>query len=363
MIAKTAIEYRRAQEIMTSSGPRKPPIIYCHFGNSFYLEFVLSQAVKNCPSRDIVILGDSSNAWLKKTGAKHELLEKYLRASRELEAFNEAFRLTGGSIFLDSINKSKTVVSGVDTCWTKFNFLKWIGLYEYLRSSEIESCWFFDSDMLVLSDPAKTEEIILRRNVKWTYWNELHQHQGWIGDPSIIDKFTKYFIYLFKDKTLIQKLEKTDFLHNPSWGFTLMRAWNEFRRSQDDSHSEWLQEMIPDGLLVYLDGTIEKELYSLHRSRHQWHGRSAKELFYDRSGRLYARLIDRDGFLPITLLNLSWADPELVSLIRHTQTVGQMRHYGLQSIDQLKKPQAVAGGTRLWRRFRTLITGHTRKGF
>jgi hypothetical protein len=357
------MEGDETQENLAASIASKPPIIYCHFGNSFYLEFVLSQAIKNCPGRDVILLGDASNLWLKKTGVKHELLEKYLGNSMALEAFNESFKLTGGSVFLDSINKSKTIVSGVSTCWTKFNFLKWIGLYEYLRGNEIEHCWFFDSDMLVISDPAKTEDVLLARSLKWTYWNDLHQHQGWIGDPSIIDSFVKHFIYLFRDKTLIQKLEETDFMQNPSWGFTLMRAWNEFHRRQDDGHSEWLQKMIPDSLLVYLDGTIENELYSLVRSRHRWQGRPAKEVFYDRKGSLFARLEGRDGFLPITFLNLSWADPELVSLIRRTQTVGSMSHYGLRSVDELKKPRAVTAGTRFWRRIRTRIIGHTRKGF
>ena len=75
--------------------------------------------------------------------------------------------------------------------------------------------------MLILVDPSDTEDALLANQVKWTYWNELHQHQGWIGDVDVLDRFIKNFIHLFRDRSIIEKLEKSEFLDNPSWGFTL----------------------------------------------------------------------------------------------------------------------------------------------
>lgn len=341
----------------------KSPIIYCHFGNSFYLEFILAVAIKSCPNRSVVVLGDRSNAWLKRTGAKHELLDDYLKKSRDYELFNTVFRLSGGTIFLDSINKSKTIVSGVSTCWTKFNFLKWIGLYEYLMAHQIDQCWFFDSDMLILADPSDTEYRLLANQVKWTYWNDLHQHQGWIGDVDILDNFIKNYIGLFRDGSVIERLENSEFLDNPSWGFTLMRAWDDFYQNVQKSHSGLLQESFQDNILVCLDAHDQRDSHKFYMSRHAWNGRSAKEIFYDKDGRLYARLAESDGFIPIACLSMSWVDPSLFRALRRVLRNKNMRHLGIRSLDEFKSHQVVELATNLLKRIRNRLFGHVRKGF
>lgn len=217
--------------------------------------------------------------------------------------------------------------------------------------------------MLILADPSDTEDALLANQVKWTYWNELHQHQGWIGDVDVLDRFIKHFIHLFRDRDVIEKLENSEFIDNPSWGFTLMRAWDDFYNCAHRGGSEWLQKDLRVGLLVYLDGTIENESYKLRKSRHAWSGRPAKEIFYDKDGRLFVRLAENDGFIPIAFLNLSWVDPSLLRPVQRVLGNKNMRHLGLHSLDGSKSHQATELATNLLRSIRNKLFGHVRKSF
>ena len=86
----------------------KPPLIYTHFGNSFYLRFVLERAVANLPDRKVILLGDKSNQWLERTGIIHVDTRQY-QTGNFYSSFQRNFRLIGGHNWLASVNARKTL--------------------------------------------------------------------------------------------------------------------------------------------------------------------------------------------------------------------------------------------------------------
>ena len=184
----------------------KPPLIYTHFGNSFYLRFVLERAVANLPDRKVILLGDKSNQWLERTGIIHVDTRQY-QTGNFYSSFQRNFRLIGGHNWLASVNARKTSLSGVNVCWTEFNFKKWIYLYSFLSERCIDSCWFLDSDVLLVDSLDSLEKSTSLSSVDWTFWNTLHQQQGWIRSRLVVREFIEHFLDIFSDKSRLSSIE------------------------------------------------------------------------------------------------------------------------------------------------------------
>ena len=94
----------------------RTPIIFCHFGNSNYLPYVLEVARLFNPEKEIFFLGDQTNKWLeKKIRIRHLFFAKY-DYGKEIETFNRVYRLVQGK-------KHRHIRHGKD--WVYFVFKRW----------------------------------------------------------------------------------------------------------------------------------------------------------------------------------------------------------------------------------------------
>lgn len=316
------------------------PVIFCHFGNSPYLDLTLKQAysVSTVDSRPVYLLGDCSTRSFQKIGIYHVLFADYIECELYLR-FDKCFALIGGSEFLNSVNKQKTAASGVNVCWTRFNFIKWIALYNFLCRHSINSCWFFDSDILLLKRLAPLENSVKTESVDWTYWNHLHQQQGWVGLRALLKEFIEFYLSVFEDKSYLRHLEETTFKDNPRWGFTLMRAWDLFHRNSNSYKSVHLSSIGSTSPIVFAVNPSRSQFENLSVSSTNWISGTVVELFSNRQGSLYVYNLDHDYFSPVHMLDTSWMDSELYSLVRRLlRPRGAKMQNGLISIDQYRRP-------------------------
>lgn len=215
------------------------PIVFFHLNDSPYLKFTLSLARKHNPHAEIVLFGDDTNSHLSSLGIRHVLFADYTHGV-DAEQFTKVYRLIGGPDFINKVNRR-----GFD--WCRFNFLKWFALYEYSKRSNVPSCWTFDSDTYITSNLSILESSLSQTD--WTWYNHLHQLQGWIGNFDVIKSFTKYLIYLFSSAHEINAIT-TSLSSNPLFGFTLMRAWDSFYFRNDHMSTMRLDSLLVDHIFL-----------------------------------------------------------------------------------------------------------------
>lgn len=211
------------------------PIVFFHLNDSPYLKYTLSLAKKHNPHAEIILFGDDTNSHHSSLGIRHILFKDYTHGV-DAEQFTKVYKLIGGPDFINKVNRR-----GFD--WCRFNFLKWFVLYEYSMQSNLLSCWTFDSDTYIATNLSTLEFSLSKTD--WTWYNHLHQLQGWIGNFDVIKSFTKYLIYLFSSTDEINAIAAS-LSANPLYGFTLMRAWDSFYSRNDHMSSMRLGSLLSD---------------------------------------------------------------------------------------------------------------------
>ncbi len=127
------------------------PIVFIHYGDCSYLKYTLKSAKLFNPEKRVILIGDKTNKYYsEKYNIEHYFFDNYTEL-KEIKELEKAYKIVGGADF-ERMNKSK---GGKD--WTKFNFIKWGVLYNFVVSQKIGKLWTFDSDTLIISNLKQKE--------------------------------------------------------------------------------------------------------------------------------------------------------------------------------------------------------------
>ena len=272
----------------------KKPIIFCHFGNSPYLEYTLSQVRLSNPDNRVVLLGDLEN---KEVAEKSRVDHQYftdLDHGDEIKEFERVYKHVAGK------NHGKKF-------WTKFVFKRWFYIHRYLQKNNIEGFWHFDSDNMILTDLNQQEYKFL--NYDCTEQCGGICMNGYISSFAVVDGYIKKIIKLFEDKEYL-KAQLDDFKENPGFAFTEMRAFETFR-FQEKIKTLRLNTIIDgetfDDCICFNDGY---ETYDYLIA-----GQKLKKLFVNSNRDIYCFHIETSEFVKMSSINLSWVPLELFKFI------------------------------------------------
>ena len=269
------------------------PLIFLHIGDIFYLKYTLRSAVFHNPNTDVILIGDHYNKKYEDLGVKHFNFHDYMD-SDDIKEFNKVYKLIGGTRFIE-INASK----GYD--WTKYNFIKWFVLRNFLRKNNLSSCWTFDSDNMILCDLHSKRHFL--GHIDCTVRPNFTMILGIINNIKVLDEYCQAINEQFKDANYLQ-CQKKEFEKEPKFGFTMMRAFMNFHETNksyfniDIFETEVNNEVFLDYLL--LNNPCP------YRLSHQLSGNKKVKLIYSDGKCLYVQRNDNKKLIKLNSVDLSW---------------------------------------------------------
>lgn len=266
------------------------PIIFIHYGNSFYLKYVLLSAKRSNPDKAIILLGDSENEEYKNLGIKHIYFQKYDQCD-QINQFNKVYKLIAGKEH--NYNKYR----GTDF-WVDFVFRRWLYISEFVKEFKVASFWTFDSDNILLDDLRKIEPLIANYDCSTQCSNMCLN--GYIPNSIIVHNYTKEIINLFQDKEFIERQE-LEMIKHPKFAYTEMRAFDEFRRRQrvKSIHlAHFSDKYVFDDCLCSNDKNLQSFSYN---------GVTTKQI-YQNGLNFYFLDLSNYNYIKTFNLNLSWLE-------------------------------------------------------
>lgn len=267
------------------------PLIFVHYGASAYLRHTLRSACLSNPDKSVFLLGDETNRHFVPREASFVSIDE-LRDSLPLREFAAVFRVIQGK------RHKFTKTGGVEK-WLTFVFERWFLVAEFLRRSQIDSFWIFDSDTLVMAPLGPREERF--SGVEATTQCGDCCLNGFVGSSALVDRYLTCMTDLFSEPEFLAaqsaRLEK-----HCGLAFNEMDAFCEFRKRQKvvTLHAATpLQGEFFDDALAY-DPNFEESPRKLGG-----HIR-VKRIWQSQDGALYARNIRSDRFVRMVTCNLSW---------------------------------------------------------
>ena len=196
----------------------KSPIIFCHYGNTFYLKYTLKSARINNPDKRIILLGDNTNRIIAKNiGVEHYLFKSFKYGS-ELEKFNSVYRLIQG-------NKHNNIRAGND--WVNFVFKRWFYVYNFVLAEGFNSFWHFDSDTMILDNLERFEAILSEYDC--TEQCNGSCLNGYISNISTVFGYITKINDIFERKEYLNSVQEEFSRNNQGFAFTEMRAYEIFK--------------------------------------------------------------------------------------------------------------------------------------
>ena len=267
------------------------PVIFCHYGITNYLELTLLAAKISNPKKNVFLLGDKSNLSLaKKVGVTHIDFNQF-------DSFNSVLSFNSNFKFIAGKKHGRSE-------WTKFVFLRWFYVNEFVIKNNIKSFWHFDSDNLIVSDLSQLEErFILFDNTEQCNGICLN---GFISSNKITQLYTKHIIDLFNDDKYIDE-QKLKCVNNPSFAFTEMAAYNDFKKKYNLNtkrlHCEECENTFDD-CLASSDG--------MEQSNELYNGYIIKSIYMDRKNLFYFKNQQNKKYIKVNSFNLSWMPYSLI---------------------------------------------------
>jgi hypothetical protein len=270
------------------------PIIFCHYGNNDYLSYTLKSARYFNPGKEIILLGDSLNKDLANSlNVRHIYLSNFESNSLITKFENSYSHIAGNSHGREF--------------WLKFNFKRYYYIYCFLVSESIDSFWYFDSDVLILSDLTIQEQKFI--NFDFAVHSNIN---GFIKSRSSLNKYLLHNISAFSDNLfLINQRKKIE--NNPSLALTEMATFKTFKEKNCVKsiklntiiNSETFDECIlnSDGMVTALNG------------------RMFKKLFCDIFGNFYCLDTTSMKYIKMITLNMSGANTLLLRKIYFTSLI------------------------------------------
>jgi hypothetical protein len=270
------------------------PILFCHYGISDYLKYTLKSARYFNPNKEIVLLGDSQNCSLAiSENVRHVYLKDY-ESSELLLNFEKVYSHTAG-------------YSHGREFWLKFNFKRYYYIHEFLKRESKNSCWYFDSDVLILSDLKKQE-------LKFQKFNfAVHSNiNGYINSREMLSLYLQHNISTFTDNEFLLNQRKKIDLY-PNLALTEMATFKTFIQNDRIKHlilKKNINSETFDESILHADGMELLEM--------PFHEKRYKKLYADLSGNIFCRDANSLFFVKMITLNMSGAPTSLYRKIFYT---------------------------------------------
>lgn len=263
------------------------------------MRYILEAAVRFNPDKRVILLGDEAIDRYTYLGVEHHKFADYDYGER-IQYFDSVYRFVAGEERQYAFKE-------------KFFFRRWFLMYNFVTQQEIESFWTFDSDTLIVTNLADEE-------YRFASVDCTEQCNGWCMNGYIrvrgvvagyLDKISELFT---RDEYLEQ--QQRDFVDNPKWGFTEMRAYWTYKH-EEDVNSVHLGQII-DG------ATYDDCLFNAHDMETypiQFKGRTTlKKIFLEPQGRIYVKHLPSQSYVRLNSLNLSWLPDVFFSrLLNHVK--------------------------------------------
>ena len=261
------------------------PIIFCHYGMSNYLRYTLLSSKLSNPDKNIYLIGDEENEKLcHEIGVKHVKFSQFYNSQLVLK-FHESFRFISGK------------KHGREE-WTKFVFLRWFYICEFIYLYEIESFWHFDSDNLIISDLFQKE----------LYFNKFDNTEqcggicmnGYISSKKITQMYVHHILGLFNDYDFLN-IQKEKCEKNENLAFTEMAAYNHFKKvvkintvrlNNFDNGDTF------DDCIAFEDGMVH--------TKEKFNGYTIKEIYINENNDFFFKLNSTQEYIKVNSINLSW---------------------------------------------------------
>ncbi len=190
------------------------PIIFTHFGNNDYLKYTLKQAKMSNPSKDLFLLGDSSNKIVAiENGWEHVMLKDL--TSKKRDEFNARFYWVKGP-------RHNPVKGGKD--WLRFVSERFFAIETFLIERDINIFWHFDSDTMILEDLRTFEDRLINADIECTTLCNGFCPGGFVRRQFIIN-YSSSMIEDYKDDKFLSEQQYEFSNLNKDYAFTEMRAF------------------------------------------------------------------------------------------------------------------------------------------
>lgn len=260
------------------------PIIFIHKNNSEYLEYVLRCAVLFNPDKEVILLGDPSNAHYKKLGILHYEYDDYA-TNEEIRKFDEVYTYIGG--------EKQTKPN-----WVKFVLRRWFHIYEFIQRHHIDSFWTFDSDNLIITSLSiqeyKFKAIDCTEQCNGSCMN------GFITNQAVVKAYVNYINTIFQDESVLQECRE-GVIQNPSYALTEMYCYYLFKQARKP-------KTIPLNTIINgetFDQCIcsqdDMEMYA-----QPLNGNKVKKLYVSKLGYIYSYHIPSQQYIRLNTINMSW---------------------------------------------------------
>lgn len=271
-----------------------PPIIFCHYGCSDYLCYVLNQARYSNPNTRIVLLGDDSNKSIAvKASVEHRCFDNYAN-TKEINTFNEVYKHVAGR----NHGRKK---------WTNFVFKRWFYIYSFLKEQGINDFWHFDSDNMILDN-------LNAHSYKFDSYDCTEQCgssclNGYVSGINVVFGYLKTINSLFLNDQYIAEQE-SNLINYPTFAFTEMRAYTVYR-DKNSIRSTRLNKIINaetfDDCICFEDGYVQYKF--------QIDNRSLKQIYFNNKGEIFFKNTKDDQYVRVVTLNLSWVPIKIFEIV------------------------------------------------
>lgn len=272
----------------------KKCILFCHYGNSPYLIYTLKQVKLTNPECRIILLGDQENKNTAKIANVEHYYFKDYDNSAEILKFEAVFKHIAG------IKHKKEF-------WTKFVFKRWFYIHNFIRKNNIDSFWHFDSDNMILSN-LEDQEYKFKDFDCTEQCNGICMN-GYISSFDVVDGYVNKINDLFVDEEYLNE-QKIDFINNPDYAFTEMRAYKAYKE-QEKIKSIRLNKIIDKE--SFDDCICQEHGYDVYTV--PLGGRYLKKIYTDNHGTFYCYHLNSTTYIKMNSLNLSWVPTSLFKLV------------------------------------------------
>lgn len=299
----------------------KIPVIYIHFGDKGYLKYTLRYALKNNTDKDIVLLGDYANKHYKELGIQHEYFNQF-DSKPEIIRFNKNFKYIKGGIEYKSFSGDLIRMREFE----RFCFVRWFYLYFFMDLHDLNHCWYFDSDTLLLDSLTSHEG-------KYIPYDFTEQSNGTCMKGLISKEHLHDFITIINelliDEIYINRI-KSELLLNKDWAFCDMRAYIEYKIRKNPNaialYTNINNEVFDDALLQ------ENESIMIYD---KLIGVWMKRIFY-KNNMLFIKNPKTGAYVKLLCINLSWIPQFYITYLLNRIETGKNMSFSKLFIPILK---------------------------
>lgn len=280
------------------------PLVFVHYGDSYYLRYTLEAAVLFNPDKQVVLLGDRHNAHYQSLGVAHVDYERYAEG-HEIDVFDRVYQYTAGALH------------GRQD-WTRFVFRRWFIMHNYFRAHDIHRFWTFDSDTLIVTRISGHEH-------KFAAAGSTEQcsgicMNGYIADVRLVQRYVDKINELFMRQDFMRE-QHASARELPSYAYTEMNAYIAFR--DEAGLAPVRLGSIIDGE-TFLDSicTVEEHKVYLDDDEYETYdakvwGHELKKVFLRADGEMFVLHRASRRMVKLNSINMSWAPDWLFDRMLH----------------------------------------------